>query len=497
MTIHADIDKIFKEGLADYSQKPPAFVWDNIEHSLNKKRIRMRRNLFYSLAASVALLISFGAGYLLTAFHTEQGVLVQNVKDEKPGLQNTAKEQPPVLLVEPEPMNEAAATTGIKRDEAEKSSVQPDSKPVETTDVSAEPQKTESNIKKASTGGTLLPPMFSSGAEYNAYSPVDDSKVNSAPDAMDESSDMATLQAIPAIESRILQAKTDSRELKYSCQSLAMFNDDYQVQTKKKENPWAVSVNASPLLSYRSVGAANSDYVYTAEVTSNYEQEYKNEKPLMSYSAGIDLGYKMTGRWSLQTGVYYSEIGQRSQDVTVYDFQSFGSADQSSYQVNTSVGNVRIKGTTSELVNSSSSDGQIINTPVYTDGMETFVRSSGVEVDFVQVFSFYEIPMMVRYLLIDRKLSMNVLGGISANILQGNKTYLVDNNERQNLDAETESVKGMGYNGLFGFGFEYPLVNRLNLNLQPTFRYALSPMNDAGTVHPYSFGIYTGIKYSF
>jgi hypothetical protein len=497
MTIHADIDKIFKEGLADYSQKPPAFVWDNIEHTLNKKRIRMRRNLFYSLAASVALLISFGAGYLLTAFHTEQGVLVQHVNDEKPGLQNTVKEQTPVLLVEPEPLKEAATPTGIKRDEPAKSSDKPVSKPIETTDVIAEPQKTESNIKKASTGGTLLPPMFSSGAEYSAYSPDEESVLNAEPNALDEYSDQVVLHEIPTIESRLKEQQADSRVLKYSLQSLAVYNDDYLVQNKKKENPWSVSLNASPLLSYRSVGESNADYVYAADVTSNYEQEYKNEKPLMAYSAGVDVSYKMTGRWSVQSGVYYSEIGQRSDNVTVYDFQSFGSSDQSSYQVNTSVGNVRIEGTTSELVNSSSSSGLIVNTPVYTDGVETFVRSSGVEVDFVQVFSFYEIPMMVRYLLIDRKLSMNVSGGISANILQGNKTYLVDNNERQNLDAETESVKNMSYNGLLGFGFEYPLVNRLNLNLQPTFRYALSPMNDAGTVHPYSFGIYTGIKYSF
>ncbi|PKP09735.1 MAG: hypothetical protein CVU09_10575 [Bacteroidetes bacterium HGW-Bacteroidetes-4] len=497
MTIHADIDKIFKEGLADYSQKPPAFVWDNIEHTLNKKRIRMRRNLFYSLAASVALLISFGAGYLLTAFHTEQGVLVQHVKDEEPGLQNSEKEQVPALVVEPEQLKEAAVPNGIKMNEPVKSSVLPVLKPVKTTDVSVEPKKTESNIKKASTGGTLLPPMFSSGAEYSAYSPVEESKVNTEPIAMDGTSDLATLQAIPAIESRLIQPKADSRVLKYSLQSLAVYNDDYLIQNKKNENPWAVSLNASPLLSYRSVGESNADYVYAAEVTSNYEQEYKNEKPLMAYSVGVDVSYKMTGRWSVQSGVYYSEIGQRSDNVTVYDFQSFGSSDQSSYQVNTSVGNVRINGNTSELVNSSSSDGLIINIPVYTDGTETFVRSSGVEVDFVQVFSFYEIPMMVRYLLIDRKLSLNLSGGISTNILQGNKAYVIDDNKRQTLDGETETVKSMGYNGLLGFGIEYPLVSRLNFNLQPTFRYALSPMNDAGTVHPYSFGIYTGIKYSF
>jgi hypothetical protein len=48
-------------------------------------------------------------------------------------------------------------------------------------------------------------------------------------------------------------------------------------------------------------------------------------------------------------------------------------------------------------------------------------------------------------------------------------------------------------------GMEYSFTKNLSLNLEPTFRYYLNPFSgtEGSTIHPYSFGLFSGISYKF
>jgi hypothetical protein len=495
MTLQANIDKIFKEGLAEYSQKPPTFVWDNIDRRLQKKRIKQRRNIFYSLAASIALLISFGAGYLLTGFHNEQGVIVQNASgqfldgDEQDAGQSAdmkAKESKTTFSES----NDAQQVSN-KKESKIKSQPVIGNKPGKTNQ-SKTTKSTESKVKKVSAGGTLLPPMFSSEATY-ASTPA----VYQEPEQNNQEALLADDLAFIPVKSAFITNKTIEHDIIYTLRELPMYPDKAEYSTEKVASVWSVGLDASPLVSYRSVGAVNSDYAYTADITSNYEADYSNEKPLVAYATGVNVAYNFSSRWQIQSGVYFSEIGQISENVNVFDYQSFDSRSEDSYNVNTSAGNIRIAGSTSELSKSHLDGAAIVNEPTYAGEEIALVSSNSIFADFIQTFSYYEIPMVVNYKLIDKKLSMNLSGGMSANIMYANKAYVKEGTDRTELDGETEDIKNLSYNGIIGFGFEYPLISKLNFNLQPTFRYSLNPLNESGNVHPYSFGVFTGIKYSF
>ncbi len=81
--------------------------------------------------------------------------------------------------------------------------------------------------------------------------------------------------------------------------------------------------------------------------------------------------------------------------------------------------------------------------------------------------------------------------------MYGSNAYVQNSGKRYNLDAEMENINTISYSGIFGVGMEYPIVERLQFNLQPTLRYSLTPLNSSGTVYPYSFGVYTGLRYNF
>ena len=59
------IDYLFREGLKDFKQDPPLYVFDNIREKLNNNK--NKKKLFYirSIAAAAVIIIAFGAGYLL------------------------------------------------------------------------------------------------------------------------------------------------------------------------------------------------------------------------------------------------------------------------------------------------------------------------------------------------------------------------------------------------------------------------------------------------
>jgi hypothetical protein len=48
-------------------------------------------------------------------------------------------------------------------------------------------------------------------------------------------------------------------------------------------------------------------------------------------------------------------------------------------------------------------------------------------------------------------------------------------------------------------GMEYNFSGRLSLNLEPTFRYYITPLGGVAgsSIHPYSIGIFSGISYKF
>jgi hypothetical protein len=55
------------------------------------------------------------------------------------------------------------------------------------------------------------------------------------------------------------------------------------------------------------------------------------------------------------------------------------------------------------------------------------------------------------------------------------------------------------FSSTLGMGMEYNFSGNLSLNLEPTFRYYINPFNNIPgmSIHPYTFGIFSGLSYKF
>jgi hypothetical protein len=100
--------------------------------------------------------------------------------------------------------------------------------------------------------------------------------------------------------------------------------------------------------------------------------------------------------------------------------------------------------------------------------------------------------------VIDRKIGFNFLGGLSTNLLVGSNAYYNENGNKVKI-GETTDIKPFNYSSILGVGIFYTISKRLNINLEPTFRYYLNSINENSLIksHPYSMGVFTGLSYYF
>jgi hypothetical protein len=450
----------------------------------------------YSIAASVALLISFGAGFMFTTFQSNVQVasnsnppteLVKVSEKENALMNENGISETEHRTEEDSEINPVEIETSIEAPKIEEKIENPAEKLI------SEPK---SNVKKASSSGTLLPPMFAGTSEF---------QLNSATTEQVQITDekQASEPNIVMLEMKSMQVSKNSyaRELNYDYRQLEPA-DDYTMLTNESKDytSWSVGMAVAPLYSYREVGAVSSENLKNADVYSNYEQDYANEKPLLSYSAGVNVNYKVAKRWRIQSGLYFSEMGQISENVTLSGQSRNSVIENPSYAVNTSTGNIQVQGSQNDLIdkfsdNSNAQNDYLFAAPLPNLGYEK--ANEGMQTNFVQTYEYYEVPLVLNYIVVDRKLSMSLSGGLSANVLYDNAAYVENDGDRYELDAQSDDLNKMNYSSIFGFGLEYPIINRIKFNFQPTLRYSLSSINASGSVYPYSFGIYSGLRYNF
>ena len=256
----------------------------------------------------------------------------------------------------------------------------------------------------------------------------------------------------------------------------------------KPVNRWSIEALASP--TYYSTFTSGNDQL-TSQLPST-------EKPLFSYSGGVGFSYKISKRFSIQSGIYYSSFGQRLDGI--YSFSGFQKYNESkggpSFEVPTTSGTVYTINPDVYLTDYGS--GKVIS--AYTNDAFDPNKASlqYISNSLTQNLSYLELPVIVRYKVIDKMIGINIIGGLSYNLLVSNSAYTMKDGTKYSI-GDTKGLNPLALSSSLGMGMEYNLSDKLSLNLEPTFRYYLNPFSvtTGSFIHPYSFGIFSGVSYKF
>lgn len=127
-------------------------------------------------------------------------------------------------------------------------------------------------------------------------------------------------------------------------------------------------------------------------------------------------------------------------------------------------------------------------------GSNTLLTNS----EFSQVFDFIEIPLYVRYNILDAKIGVQIMGGLNAGIIAGNNVFMENRFGTQNV-GKTQDISTLNISGTVGFGLNYDISRRISMAVEPRLNYYLNSINQNPDVmfRPYRIGVYTGLYYQF
>ncbi|MBN1107165.1 MAG: outer membrane beta-barrel protein [Bacteroidales bacterium] len=438
----ANIDLLFRNGLKDYEVLPPADVWNNIAPV-----IRKRSSYFIILraAATIAVLITLGILAYTWNDQASRQIITSSWEDLVPETQ---------IAYTPEPFFLADAGSGSGQDLTP--SVLTFQKQ-ETPDLPS--TETALNITVRENPATYNPPDRSSYKTDIVF---------------------GRQPGLIALSQRA-EANLEIGEL-----TPVLISDQI---TSDKTDRWTVAALMSPtyLSSFGTVSGETAKQIRSAE------------QPIVSYAGGIALSYRLGKRVSVQSGLYYSSYENQLSGISTFGgFTQYGQAKgNTNFILQTSNGMVSISNPDVYLVDNIS-DNRLQS--LYDKSSFDFVKSSLEYLgnSLQQNMSYLELPVFVRYKLVDRALDFNIVGGISSNLLVNNSVYAsLDGGKLQ--VAETEDLRYLTFSSSIGMGFEYNLGRGVSFNLEPTFRYYINPYYGSGSVnvHPYSIGVFSGLSYKF
>jgi hypothetical protein len=433
----ANIDLLFRNGLKDYEVLPPAGVWEGI-HPVVK--IKSRPVILLRIAAVITVLVTVS---LLTFKWSRDmsnissgDIMAFNIPESSPLITVPVKNHQ-FLPVRKSDQVKNTPDVLVEKDISAPQEIESISAPEQVTYVKESKNLSMGNGE--TNRGTFLTPSNSTGGS--------------------------------------------KAKIKYSD---LYFADN---TTTKPKNRWSIAAMASP--TYLSSFNSGSDGL-SKELTAS-------EQSLISYSGGLAFSYKISKRFSIQSGLYYSSMGQKVEGINSFSgFQPYGTITKGDHNFEVLTTNGTVYTNNPDVFLSANGADRIVT--AYTNDVFDPKKASlqPVSTSIDQNFKYLELPMILKYKLVDKTLGINLIGGLSYNFLIGNSVYTTVDGNKYSIGT-THDLNPLTLSSSLGMGMEYNLSGKLSLNLEPTFRYYLNPFSSStgSFIHPYSFGIFSGVSYKF
>lgn len=255
---------------------------------------------------------------------------------------------------------------------------------------------------------------------------------------------------------------------------------DY-VQESSEEHEVDNDFDISAKVRMRYIGVGAGIYGQSLYAENNVAgNNFKNATSYkMTYSYGLNVGFNLSNKWILQTGV---EMFQRD-----LNFDYFAESQNKVLHIDTVVGVVHIPGSPDKKV--TRYDSTYVN-----DGKHKKINS-------INSTSFIEIPVAFSYRVwSNRNFSIGVNPGLRLGFLQSTTGHSFAKSgalENMNEEGATSTYRSLNVSADLGLDVECRLTRKLNVFCQPKVRKGFGPLMESGSgfSHNYTtFGIFGGLR---
>jgi hypothetical protein len=267
---------------------------------------------------------------------------------------------------------------------------------------------------------------------------------------------------------------------------------DTEVAAEENLRRWTIAPNASPVY-YNSL--ANGSPIGTAFVDNSKTGD-------VNLSVGVNVGYDVTKRLTVRSGIHRVNYSYSTNDVAIVPSINTGTTPVSAndgFGTNGAINNITNIAFTQNAATYSLRDKQVttINGEFEQALLDTSIRQAQIEGSLNQRMSYIEVPIELKYAVLDKKVGINLIGGVSTLVLTENSIVL----ESPSLSAElgeATNINDVSFSTNIGIGVDYKISEKLEFNLEPMLKYQLNTFSgNTGNFRPYSVGVYTGVSFRF
>ena len=471
-----DTEELFYSNLEGQAEEPPVYAWDHISQTLDRDNLILIKKKYNRVKRLAAFLLLLLIGFSVYEINSGRG--------DKRGSNGETVQASTIPAANGEKNTRNA---GGARNETSEKTLQPykaggsfgneqqlqgNNPPGDISivgDASALLINRTNNIS-SKTGATI----HNVGAESDIYA----AKENNLPGNNKIENISATLEN-PVLQNRpavsaptttfadiLRSAKPDSAQNKTAAYKLKKKN--------KKAHEFSITPYFSPDIAWYRLQDDKPDN----NIDDAHELE-KSEQHEFSSTFGVTAEYSLNNRWSLQSGLSYSNT-----NITLEPKELYAVAD--------------VDGTIKYRMNTSSGDAYLLPSfNVHPVAGDSLYSSSSLH-----SLKYVGIPVAIVRRFSAGRFTIKTIAGISANILMHAKVETIVSKGLQKSAETIDQVRGlkkMYIGGLAGLGLEYRVGLRTSMSLMPSLRFAVSSINKENAVrsYPISFGFNTGLKISF
>jgi hypothetical protein len=233
------------------------------------------------------------------------------------------------------------------------------------------------------------------------------------------------------------------------------------------------------------------------------------EQESMTTSYGVLGSFRLGKRLEVQSGVTYLNMAQLVNEVNALSHadrrQFYNPADVPVHpqSILTSLGSISLSDPTLYFEDTGAARVSIDDETKGFMDIEDPKLLSRMGLGLTQNFSFVEVPLILRYQLLDRRVGIQLKAGVAASFLMRNEVLLSGGSDADRVIGKTEGLREQYYSGIGGLVLSYPLSHRLRFFVEPTGQVFLNPVLQEeltavqGKAYLYNFSLYSGISYRF
>jgi hypothetical protein len=217
----------------------------------------------------------------------------------------------------------------------------------------------------------------------------------------------------------------------------------------------------------------SNSFTNTSSINSRLSGSTKGEN---SISYGVQIAYQINKNWSIQSGLHLQEMNFKNNQIVVISS-------------NTNASNITF--------NSDETFAFENNSDASFDGSLSPLGAISLDGELAQNYSYYEIPLEIKYHLIGQnKFRGYLIGGFSTLFLKENQIRLSTPSLIE--DGKATNLNSINFSGNLGFDLNYTLHTNWSVHINPMFKAQLNTFNkNSNGFSPFNIGVYTGVKYSF